>query len=82
MLVYDPAKRISAKKALSHPYFDDLDKMKLPAKPGEYEITIPKPWVMKQLYSSKKMFQIKCVNNSSIHWNRMPAFIVTACKYI
>merc|ERR1719346_241626 len=43
MLVYDPAKRISAKKALSHPYFDDLDKMKLPAKPGEYEITIPKP---------------------------------------
>ena len=32
MLVYDPAKRISAKKALSHPYFDDLDKMKLPAK--------------------------------------------------
>ena len=43
MLVYDPAKRISAKKALSHPYFDDLDKMKLPAKPGEYETTIPKP---------------------------------------
>ena len=42
MLVYDPAKRISAKKALSHPYFDDLDKMKLPAKPGEYEIVIPR----------------------------------------
>ena len=42
MLVYDPAKRLSAKKALSHPYFDTLDKTKLPAKPGEYEITIPK----------------------------------------
>ena len=40
MLVYDPAKRISAKKALLHPYFDDLDKTSLPAKPGEYEIKI------------------------------------------
>ena len=38
MLIYDPAKRISAKKALLHPYFDDLDKNSLPAKPGEYEI--------------------------------------------
>ena len=38
MLVYDPAKRISAKKALLHPYFDNLDKNSLPAKPGEYEI--------------------------------------------
>ncbi|PRP80443.1 hypothetical protein PROFUN_11898 [Planoprotostelium fungivorum] len=26
MLVYDPSKRISAKRALDHPYFDDLDK--------------------------------------------------------
>jgi len=26
MLLYDPAKRITAKKALTHPYFDDLDK--------------------------------------------------------
>lgn len=26
MLEYDPAKRIAAKAALSHPYFDDLDK--------------------------------------------------------
>ena len=26
MLIYDPAKRISAKEALVHPYFDDLDK--------------------------------------------------------
>ncbi|KAG2268914.1 hypothetical protein Bca52824_063469 [Brassica carinata] len=24
MLVYEPAKRISAKKAMEHPYFDDL----------------------------------------------------------
>merc|ERR1719346_147896 len=38
MLVYDPSKRISAKKALLHPYFDGLDKNTLPAKPGEYEI--------------------------------------------
>merc|ERR1712098_107533 len=40
MLVYDPSKRISAKKALLHPYFDDLDKNSLPAKPGEYEIKV------------------------------------------
>ncbi len=40
MLVYNPAKRISAKAALKHPYFDDLDKKTLPAKPGEYEIQI------------------------------------------
>lgn len=26
MIVYDPFKRISAKQAMSHPYFDDLDK--------------------------------------------------------
>jgi len=26
MLHYDPAKRVSAKRALKHPYFDDLDK--------------------------------------------------------
>ncbi|XP_073144790.1 cell division control protein 2 homolog D-like [Henckelia pumila] len=29
MLHYEPAKRISAKKALEHPYFDDLDKSRL-----------------------------------------------------
>ena len=38
MLIYDPSKRISARRALLHPYFDDLDKMSLPAKPGEYDI--------------------------------------------
>jgi len=26
MLMYDPSKRISAKQAMSHAYFDDLDK--------------------------------------------------------
>ncbi|XP_013774341.1 cyclin-dependent kinase 1-like [Limulus polyphemus] len=31
MLVYDPSKRITAKAALHHPYFDDLDKSILPA---------------------------------------------------
>ena len=40
MLVYDPSKRISAKKALLHPYFDDLDKNALPAKPGEFDIEV------------------------------------------
>lgn len=30
MVCYDPAKRISSKAALSHPYFDDLDKTTLP----------------------------------------------------
>eukprot|EP00897_Mesotaenium_endlicherianum_P003892 jgi/Mesen1/3530/ME000197S02542 len=29
MLVYEPSKRISAKEALNHPYFDDLDKSQL-----------------------------------------------------
>jgi len=41
MLIFDPAKRISAKQCLQHPYFDDLDKMELPAKPGEFEIPVP-----------------------------------------
>ncbi|XP_071829728.1 cyclin-dependent kinase 1-like [Apostichopus japonicus] len=31
MLIYNPAKRISAKQALKHPYFDDLDKSTLPS---------------------------------------------------
>jgi cyclin-dependent kinase len=26
MLQYDPSKRISAKKAMEHPYFDELEK--------------------------------------------------------
>ena len=26
MLQYDPSKRISAKEALNHPYFDGIDK--------------------------------------------------------
>jgi len=39
-LVYDPSKRISAKAALQHEYFSDLDKNSLPAKPGEYEIKL------------------------------------------
>ena len=26
MILYDPCRRISAKAALNHPYFDDLDK--------------------------------------------------------
>jgi len=43
MLEYDPSKRITANVAISHPYFDDLDKSTLPAKPGEYEIRIPRP---------------------------------------
>ena len=30
-LTYDPATRISAKAALQHPYFVDLDKASLPA---------------------------------------------------
>uniref|UniRef100_A0A8C4RM25 Cyclin-dependent kinase 1 n=1 Tax=Erpetoichthys calabaricus TaxID=27687 RepID=A0A8C4RM25_ERPCA len=33
MLIYDPAKRISARQALNHSYFDDLDKHNLPVNP-------------------------------------------------
>ena len=39
-LVYDPSKRISAKAALRHQYFNDLDKNTLPAKPGEFDIRV------------------------------------------
>lgn len=31
MFIYDPAVRISAKVAVKHPYFDDLDRRKLPS---------------------------------------------------
>lgn len=31
MLIYNPEKRISARNALKHPFFDTLDKSKLPA---------------------------------------------------
>ncbi|XP_065189214.1 cyclin-dependent kinase 1-like [Sycon ciliatum] len=38
MLQYDPARRISAKQALNHSYFEDLDRSKLPAR---YEPVCP-----------------------------------------
>lgn len=38
-LVYDPAKRISAKAALMHPYFNNLDKKALP---GTHVCLVPK----------------------------------------
>lgn len=31
MLTYNPPKRLSAREAMTHPYFDDLDKSTLPA---------------------------------------------------
>uniref|UniRef100_A0A8R1XNQ1 Protein kinase domain-containing protein n=2 Tax=Onchocerca TaxID=6281 RepID=A0A8R1XNQ1_ONCVO len=41
MLIYDPAQRISAKKLLKSPYFDDVDRKKLPA--GDYDGTLVIP---------------------------------------
>ena len=38
LLVLDPCQRISAKEALTHDYFKDLDKFSLPAKPGQFEV--------------------------------------------
>ena len=43
MLEYNPARRISARDALKHPYFDDLNKSELPAKPGQFDIVPPPP---------------------------------------
>ena len=37
MLIYDPDKRITAKEALCHPYFNNLDKSALPATIEEYD---------------------------------------------
>ena len=31
MLIYNPGKRLSAKRGMKHPYFDDLDKSTLPS---------------------------------------------------
>lgn len=33
MLIYDPAARISAKDAIAHDYFKDVDTSQLPARP-------------------------------------------------
>lgn len=33
MLIYDPAARISAKEAVEHDYFKDIDTSRLPARP-------------------------------------------------
>lgn len=46
-LIYDPTQRISAKEALQHPYFDDLDKSTLPAKNwDEQHICCSQPYVL------------------------------------
>ncbi|OZC10812.1 kinase domain protein [Onchocerca flexuosa] len=43
MLSYDPKARISAKKLLKDPYFNDVDRKKLPA--GDFDGSIPpRPW--------------------------------------
>jgi len=39
-LRFDPSKRISAKAALDHHYFSDLDKTTLPAKPGQFDLPV------------------------------------------
>lgn len=39
-LRFDPSKRMSAKAALEHHYFSDLDKNTLPAKPGQFELPV------------------------------------------
>lgn len=36
-LIYDPAKRISCKKMITHPYFDSLDRSVLPANLAAYQ---------------------------------------------
>jgi len=33
MLIYDPARRWSAKRAVAHPYFSDIDENYQPAQP-------------------------------------------------
>lgn len=38
LLTLNPCQRISAKESLLHPYFSDLDKESLPAKPGQFEV--------------------------------------------
>lgn len=40
LFIYNPCQRITARQALLHPYFDDLDKNCLPAKPGMYNIDL------------------------------------------
>jgi cyclin-dependent kinase 1 len=41
MLIYDPNDRISAKNAMKHPYFYDLDKTKLPDQNTSGELVLP-----------------------------------------
>ena len=38
LLTYDPANRLTARAALDHSYFSDLNKESLPAKPGQFDI--------------------------------------------
>merc|ERR1719397_722749 len=61
MLVYDPSKRLSAKRALLHPYFDSLDKQALPAKPGEYQIK----WIYPQTVSTQPKTNTSAVPKSN-----------------
>ncbi|EFO27791.1 CMGC/CDK/CDC2 protein kinase [Loa loa] len=41
LLTYDPAKRVSAKQLLKHPYYSDVDRSKLPD--PNYDGTLPMP---------------------------------------
>jgi cyclin-dependent kinase 1 len=41
MLIYDPSDRISARNAMKHPYFYDLDKTKLPDQNFTGELVLP-----------------------------------------
>jgi len=37
---YEPGSRVTARAALDHPYFSDLDKESLPARPGMYDVPL------------------------------------------
>ena len=67
MLIYNPGKRMSAKAAMQHPYFDDLDKSTLPASCWPID---------HQLF----MFHVENMHNFLLSWVCVCTYDYTWCK--
>ncbi len=71
MLIYEPAGRINGRQALTHPYFDDLDRSTVPAVGEEY-IGVPLDQLPPEIASVFAAAANRDANAENIDLQHMP----------